>query len=328
MVKSQLGVAGIRGTQFGMSVDSKSTELAVLVGLVGFKDANQETENVETAQKVIGSEEGASDVDDLPVAEKIKLANAVADSKKVASKYDISRLANTVEGYATKPNYIVKSALEMELIWCPPGSFIMGDEGDALPVILTKGFYLGKHEVTQEQYHKVMRKRPSNFKGQNLPVERVTLAEAVTFCKVLTRIERVSSGWDFALPSEAQWEYACRAGTTTAYSFGDEIDPKLANYRDSSRSKTVEVGSYRPNPWGFYDMHGNVREWCADYWYGKYPIGSVTDPIGVASGSNRATRGGSWNYDGMYLRSAKRINDAPSARNSNLGFRVSFQSSK
>ena len=328
MIESPVGVAGIRGTQFGLSVDSKSTELAVLEGKVGFKDANQQTENVETAQKVVGAEGGVSDVSALPETKKIELANAVAESKKVASKYDLTRLANTVEGYATKPNYIVKSALNMELIWCKPGSFIMGKGGNAHPVILTKGFYLGKLEVTQEQYERVMGNNPSTFKGANLPVEMVSWDDAVAFCKELTRKERVLRGWEFTIPTEAQWEYACRAGTTTKYSWGDDINPKLANYKDSGLKKTRAVGSYRPNAWGFFDMHGNVWEWTAD-WYGKYPTSSVIDPIGVASGSFRVFRGGSWCHAGKASLTGNRgDNQGPSKRVFDIGFRVGFQSSK
>ncbi|MDC0921212.1 SUMF1/EgtB/PvdO family nonheme iron enzyme [Opitutales bacterium] len=331
MVESPLGVAGIRGTQFGMSVDSKSTELAVLEGKVGFKDANQQIENVETAQKVVGAEGGASDVDALPDDKKNELAKAVADSKKVASKYDLTRLANTVEGYASKPNYIVKSALDLELIWCPPGSFNMGEGGDAQQVILTKGFYLGKYEVTQEQYEKVMGNNPSSFKGENLPVEQVTWDDAVAFCKALTRQEAIPRGWEFTLPTEAQWEYACRAGTTTKYSWGDDLDPKLANYKDSGLKKTGAVGSYRPNAWGFYDMHGNVSEWCADRSRSRrtgrsyYPL---TDPIGGSSISKFNLRGGNWYTDGTEIRSAHWYITPPSSRFRNIGFRVGFQSSK
>ena len=328
MVESPLGVTGIRGTQFGMFVDSKSTELAVLEGKVGFKDANQETKNVETAQRVIGSEGGAIDVTALPETKKIELANAVADSNKIASKYDLTRLANTVEGYATKPNYIVKSALNMEMIWCPPGSFIMGEGADAHPVILSKGFYLGKLEVTQEQYERIMGNNPGTFKGENLPVEMVSWDDAMAFCKALNRRERrVPRGWEFTLPTEAQWEYACRAGTTTKYSWGDDINSKLANYAGSGLKKTRAVGSYRPNAWGFFDMHGNVWEWTAD-WYGIYPTGSVIDPIGVASDSRRVLRGGSWYTGGAALRSARRESNTPSPRTNSFGFRVGFQSSK
>jgi formylglycine-generating enzyme required for sulfatase activity len=318
MVESPLGVAGIRGTQFEMSVDSKSTELAVLEGKVGFKDANQETENVEG---------GVSDVDALPDDKKNELANAVADSNKVASKYDLSRLANTVDGYASKPNYIVKSALNMEMIWCPPGSFIMGEGADAHPVILSKGFYLGKLEVTQEQYEKVMGNNPGKFKGENLPVEHVSWDNAVAFCKALTQRERFPPGWEFTLPTEAQWEYACRSGTTTKHFWGNNINPKLANYKGSGLKKTRAVGLYRPNAWGFFDMHGNVREWTAN-WYGSYPSGIANDPVGPASGSDRVTRGGSWGSVGTDLRYAKRFPYTPSGRNSSIGFRVGYQSSK
>jgi formylglycine-generating enzyme required for sulfatase activity len=151
----------------------------------------------------------------------------------------------------------------------------------------------------------------------------------MAFCKKLSEKEkgRIPVGWEFTLPTEAQWEYACRAGTTTKYSWGDDINPKLANYKDSGLKKTRAVGSYRPNAWGFFDMHGNVWEWTAD-WYGKYPTGSVIDPIGVASGSSRVARGGSWYYGGTRLRSAQRSNYPQSGSSNSLGFRVVFQSSK
>ena len=328
MIESPVGVAGIRGTQFGLSVDSKSTELAVLEGKVGFKDANQQTENVETAQKVVGAEGGVSDVSALPETKKIELANAVAESKKVASKYDLTRLANTVEGYATKPNYIVKSALDMELIWCKPGSFIMGEGGNAHPVILTKGFYLGKYEVTQEQYEKVMGNNPSKFKGENLPVEEITWDDAMAFCKKLSEKEkgRIPVGWEFTLPTESQWEYACRAGTTTKYSWGDDINSKLANYADSGLKKTRAVGSYRPNAWGFYDMHGNVIEWCQD-WLGPYKKQLAVDPVGPSSGSKRVFRGGSYGNRSSHLNHAAR-NMLPSNPFYSRGFRIALKKQK
>ena len=229
MIKSPVGVAGIRGTQFGLSANSDSTKLAVLEGSVGFLDANQKSKSVETAQKVTGTEGGSGEIDALEESEKAELAKAVADSQESASEYDLTRLANTVDGYAPKPNYIVKSALNMELIWCPPSSFIMGGGVTAHPVVLTKGFYLGKYEVTQGEYQKVMDVNPSEFKGEKLPVETVSWNDAVAFCEALTKKERIPNGWKFSLPSEAQWEYACRAGTTTNYFWGDDITPKLAN---------------------------------------------------------------------------------------------------
>ena len=132
---------------------------------------------------------------------------------------------------------------------------------------------------------------PSQFKGAKLPVETVSWNDAVAFCEALTKKERVPNSWKFSLPSEAQWEYACRAGTTTEYSWGDNITTKLANYKDSGFEKTVEVGSYQPNPWGFYDMHGNVREWCRDL-KEPYLNNLLIDPLSSAKGSNPILRSG------------------------------------
>jgi formylglycine-generating enzyme required for sulfatase activity len=197
-------------------------------------------------------------------------------------------------------------------------------------VTLTKGFYLGKYEVTQAQWEKVMRSDPSRFKGTDRPVESVSWNDAVDFCKKLTEMEkkagRVPEGMAYQLPTEAQWEYACRAGTTTVYSSGDSISSSNANYAWNV-GKTTPVGKYLPNPWGFHDMHGNVWELCADWW-GDYPSGAVTDPEGPASGSYRVLRGGSWLSDGSDLRSARRTNSGPSYHGRNLGFRVGFLPSK
>ena len=323
MIKYPVGVAGIRGTQFGLSADSDSAELAVLEGRVGFLDANQKAKSVATAQKVAGSQDGAGEVDALTDSEKAELAKAVADSQESASEYDLTRLANTVEGFTPKPNYIVKSALDMELIWCPPGSFIMGGGGMAHPVVLTKGFHLGKYEVTQEEYQKVMDVNPSEFKGEKLPVEKVSWNDAMAFCEALSKKERFPSGLKFTLPSEAQWEYACRAGTTTNYFWGDDITPKLANYDDTLK-RTMVVGSYESNPWGFFDMHGNVSEWCAD-WIDDYPSGSVTDPFGPKTGLGRVSRGGSWSSSETSLRSVDRNSHRPGHRLKYHGFRVILQ---
>ncbi len=332
MVESPLGVAGIRGTQFGMSVDSKSTELAVLEGRVGFKDANQKTENVGTAQKVVGAARGASDVDALADDKKNKLANAVADSKKVASRYDLTRLANTVDGYASKPNYIVKSALNMELIWCPPGSFIMGPNGNdnpAHPVILTKGFYLGQYEVAQNEYRAITGNNPSAFKGSRFPVESIGWEQIIEFCNILNKREKrnIPEGWFFSLPTEAEWEYACRAGTTTNYSFDKQMNIKIAHYKTRNEEirpkQTKAVGSFSPNPWGFFDMHGNVREMTLDR-YKEYSRGIAIDPW-IKNGGERIERGGSWNNDYVYLRSSERSPPVKKGKSNELGFRLSLK---
>jgi formylglycine-generating enzyme required for sulfatase activity len=169
----------------------------------------------------------------------------------------------------------------------------------------------------------VMGSNPSKFEGKNLPVGKVNWNDAVEFCKALTGKER-KRDWEFALPTEAQWEYACRAGTTKAYSWGNKITPQLANSKDSGLNNPVEVGSYSANPWGFFDMHGNVWEWTADF-YGAYPRSSVIDPRGPNKGSNRVIRGGSWGADVVRLRSASRYEDDPSDRTIRRGFRVALQ---
>jgi formylglycine-generating enzyme required for sulfatase activity len=197
---------------------------------------------------------------------------------------------------------------------------------------------LGKYEVTQAQYAVVMsgnsnslNPSPSNRPNNpNRPVEMVSWDDVQIFLTRLNASEqtagRLPSGWSYVLPTESQWEYACRAGTTTAYSWGATIATSNANWNHGSdANQTENVGQYAANPWGFFDMHGNVREWTAD-WYAVYSSGAQTDPTGPASGSYRVKRGGSWSSDGTYLRSAERNNGhSPSRRYSSLGFRVGFQ---
>ena len=204
----------------------------------------------------------------------------------------------------------------MEMVWCPPGTFTMGsDDGDLderppHPVTLTKGFWLGKTEVTQAQWKSVMGSNPSSKQGDdNLPVEKVSWLECDAFCK--------RAG--LQLPTEAQWEYACRAGSTGEYAGTGNLDD-MGWYGDNSDGKTHPVGQKRPNAWGLYDMHGNVNEWCAD-WYGGYPDGSVTDPKGASSGSDRVYRGGDRLYGAGRCRSAHRDYYNPSGSDSLLGFR-------
>jgi formylglycine-generating enzyme required for sulfatase activity len=218
--------------------------------------------------------------------------------------------------------------VKLEMLLIPAGKFKMGspaseknrfDNETQHEVTLTKPFYLGKHEVTQEQYEAVMGKNPSATKGAKLPVTRVSWEDCQEFIK---KINAKTNG-GYRLPTESEWEYACRAGTTTAYSFGDKITPKDANYYDSKIGKPVAVGSYKPNAFGLYDMHGNVDEWCED-WYGDdYPKGAVTDPKGPATGSVRVLRGGSFFILDSEARSSRRDFLTPTARlNICVGFRL------
>jgi sulfatase modifying factor 1 len=229
--------------------------------------------------------------------------------------------------------------LNLDMLWCKPGTFMMGHPEDVRhrwrdetqhKVTLTQGFWLGKHEVTQSQWEKVMGTKPSHFTGGTLPVERVSWNDAMQFCEKLTQMEkaagRLPEGHAYTLPTEAQWEYACRAGTTTVFSFGDEITPKQANY-DENVDKTTPVGTYLANAWGFHDMHGNVWEWCSD-WKGDYPDGQVSNPIGPPVGTSRVFRGGGWDSRGRNLRSASRLRYTPVPRDFPLGFRLSLQTAK
>jgi formylglycine-generating enzyme required for sulfatase activity len=212
----------------------------------------------------------------------------------------------------------------------PAGSFQMGSENgydDEKPlhtVRITKSFYLGKHEVTREQWESVMGNNPSYFKGKNLPVEQVSWNDVRKF---LDRLNQQTGREIFRLPTEAEWEYACRAGTTADYA-GNLDD--MAWYDSNSGGKTHPVGTKQPNEWGLYDMHGNVYEWCAD-WYGETYYdeckkkGIVEDPAGPESGSFRVLRGGAWYSNAQGCRSADRYNDSPGPRNDYIGFRLVFQ---
>ena len=191
-------------------------------------------------------------------------------------------------------------------------------------VTLTQSFQMGIHEVTQEQYEQVMGNNPSEFKGANNPVDSVSWEEALEFCRKLSELPaEKSAGRVYRLPTEAEWEYACRAGTTTKYSFGDD-DSKLGDYAwigGNSGRTTHPVGSKKPNAWGLYDMQGNVWEWCQDR-YGYYPGQAVTNPSGPTSGSVRVNRGGSWYGTAGFCRSAHRYWYKPSFRYDSFGFRV------
>ncbi|MDG1354948.1 MAG: DUF5011 domain-containing protein, partial [Opitutales bacterium] len=250
------------------------------------------------------------------------------------------------------PPHIVElnSSLNLKMIWVTSGTYNMGtpsgeggrgaDENQT-QVTLSRGFYLGKYEVTQAEYEAVMTGNsdgidatPSNFADHSdRPVERVKYGDIQVFIQRLN--EQMSSsipaGWGYVLPTEAQWEYACRAGTSTAYSWGGSIASSDANYNwdgdyntGSDYQQTRDIGQYSPNALGFYDMHGNVREWVAD-WYGEYAVGPLTDPAGATSGSNRVIRGGAWWDTGIYLRSGARYSEDLNHANGGVGFRIAFQ---
>ncbi len=229
----------------------------------------------------------------------------------------------------------------MKLMRIPSGKFLMGSktsksESPLHWVTMPHNFYLGACEVTQEQWQAVMGNNPSTMKGPRRPVDHVSWYDATEFCRRLSK----KTGKVFRLPSEAEREYACRAGTRTRFSFGnsDKFLYKYANYCDLSNTngfkwqdkkhrdghdKTANVGSFKPNAYGLYDMHGNLWEWCSD-WYGNYSSRSVTNPLGPSRGKYRVYRGGGWNNTAWVCRSANRYRDKPTTRNSLVGFRIVY----
>ncbi|MEM7697136.1 MAG: SUMF1/EgtB/PvdO family nonheme iron enzyme [Verrucomicrobiota bacterium] len=239
----------------------------------------------------------------------------------------------------------VRSFGGIEMVWCPPTGekgFLMGspeteelrrnDEVQHL-VILTKGFWLAKTECTQGQWESVMGSNPSYHEGsKNLPVENVNWDDVQKWLAAMNARQPLPGGWKWVLPTEAQWEYACRSGTETATAFGDSLSSLQANFAGDSPygaakagpdlGKTVQVASYPGNRWGIHDMHGNVWEWCSDWQGGNYDQDGQRDPRGPARGSVRVYRGGGWLLSGEFCRSADRSGNIPGLqRYGGLGFR-------
>ncbi|MBD2546606.1 formylglycine-generating enzyme family protein [Planktothricoides sp. FACHB-1370] len=231
------------------------------------------------------------------------------------------------------------NGVTLDMVAIPGGTFIMGspvtekerrdNEGPQRSVTVP-AFFMAKYPVTQQQWQAVMGNNPSSFQGLNRPVENVSWNEAVEFCQKLSQM----TGKNYRLPSEAEWEYACRAGTTTPFCFGETITPDLANYdrnytygngpKGVYRQQTTDVGSFPPNAFGLYDMHGNVWEWCADHWHENYN-GAPTDGSAWTSRGNsnlRLLRGGGWFSFPGFCRSARRNYSDPGGRDYDFGFRI------
>ena len=225
----------------------------------------------------------------------------------------------------------ITNSIGMQFALIPEGNFVMGSPPDEPvrqhderqhEINITKPFYMQTTEVSQRQWEMVMGDNPSRFKecGDDCPVEKVSWDDTQKFISKLNQMEGTNK---YRLPTEAEWEYACRAGTATVFSFGNEVDKlgEYAWYWDNSVGKTKPVGKRQPNAWGLYDMHGNVWEWCQD-WYGDYPSNSVADPKGPDNGRNRVLRGGSWGGNAWSLRSAFRSRHDHDLRYYDIGFRV------
>jgi formylglycine-generating enzyme required for sulfatase activity len=236
----------------------------------------------------------------------------------------------------------------VKLCWCPPGRFLMGsppDEPERRPgedqveVTLTRGFWVAKYEATQRLWKQVAGELPGPLtaelpEGDDYPVGNVNFAEAEDFCRKLTILARqlgdLPKAWEFRLPTEAQWEYACRAGTKTATAFGDKLSSKQANFKGKpyngaepgpSLGHAAKVGSYPANAWGLHDMQGNTFEWCRDWYHPRLPGGADPD-LHDAPARSRVRRGGAWTDDGWPCRSAFRLRFEPERRYDHIGFRV------
>ena len=208
----------------------------------------------------------------------------------------------------------------MDFCRIPAGTFLMGEQGKQQQVTLTKDFYMARYPVTQTLWQAIMGNNPSHFKGENYPVERVSWGDAQEFITKLN--ERIGEN-RYRLPTEAEWEYACRSGSSGTYCFGDDesLLGGYAWYRNNSDQKTHAVGEKKPNAWGLYDMHGNVWEWCQD-WYEDSSQGSGIDPVGPSSGTFRVVRGGGWSLDAGCCQSANRNRRGPGYRYYFIGLRL------
>jgi formylglycine-generating enzyme required for sulfatase activity len=231
--------------------------------------------------------------------------------------------------YAGQEAVVKESPADMKLVFVQGGCFQMGDtfgdwraNGKPVHEVCVKNFYMGKYEVTQGQWKKIMGSNPSGFSscGDECPVEQVSWNDVQEFISKLNS----QSGKKYRLPTEAEWEYAARSGGKKEKWAGTSSEESLVDYawyKDNSEGKTHAVGQKKPNALGLYDMGGNVWEWCSD-WFGTYPSGHVTDPIGSAAGSKRVLRGGSWLSKPKNVCAAERSRNTPDFRSSNFGFRL------
>jgi uncharacterized protein (TIGR02996 family) len=272
-----------------------------------------------------------------PRGELLRLTHTLTRAVDVPGRAELEARLRTLLAAGVRPvGPFVSNAIGMQLAWIPPGTFLMGspptEEGRFRDetqhrVTLTRGFWLGVTPVTQAQWRGVMGSNPSDFKGADLPVEQVSWDDCGKFCTKLA----ARDGRRYRLPTEAEWEYACRAGTTTPFSFGATISTDQANYdgnytygkgkKGVHRRRTTPVGTFPANAWGLFDMHGNVYEWCQDA-YGPYPSSDINDPQSYNNGDARVLRGGSCYGMPNGCRSANRAGHPPGNRIDICGCRV------
>ena len=261
---------------------------------------------------------------------------AALGSLNVAIAQKLKEAVDKTTGPAKERTFDLGKGIKLEMVLIPAGEFLMGspdsdgnagdDEKPQHRVRITKPFYLGKYHVTQEQWQAVMGNNPSHFTSPKNPVEQVSWNDCQQFLEKINAKTGMQGG-KFVFPSEAQWEYACRAGSTPRYCFGDDASMlgEYAWYATNSGETTHPIGEKKPNAWGLCDMHGNVWEWCAD-WHddGYYAHSPSDDPTGPATGSDHVIRGGAWVNPARDCRAAARGRGSPGFRFYDLGFRVSL----
>jgi len=291
-------------------------------GYVKAIEVLEEKNNIEKARLLAEEDKIVAEIEEFTK----KLLSKDADDANETAE-DTSKNSDGLEAGAVK-KFVLPGGATMEMVYCPPGEFMMGspttEEGryedeTQHRVRLTNGFWMGKYPVTQAQWKSVMGNNPSRYKGDDHPVERVSWEECQEFIKNVN----IQLNCDARLPTEAEWEYACRAGTTGAYGGTGNLNDMGWYCDNDSGHETHPVGQKMPNAWGLYDMHGNLWEWCND-WYDDYPSSSVTDPQGPATGDNRILRGGSRCILARLCRSAQRNSNLPAYRehSNSFGFRL------
>jgi formylglycine-generating enzyme required for sulfatase activity len=363
----------MRKTKTGLIVITFASLVGLLLSFLTSKSSKIPAVRPEfnTASYKAGTEENPTATatlsnEDSPVAQANDLVSTQAIQNKASLLTFPAKQTNQLAPLASTQVDPVPAATNeaasplVELVWIAPGTFMMGssddeagrrlDEGPQTQVTLTSGFWLGKYELTMQQYQEIvpanlvkvaraqnagLQKLPPETGDEddlNRPVRMLSWEDANDFCERLTQQERLAErlpdGFVYRLPTEAEWEYACRAGTSSPFSFGKGVDrwalEPFVWYGGNSGGKTQPVGTKQPNAWGLYDMHGNIREWCLDF-LGGYPGGSITNPVGALSGRPHVLRGGSWHdLNCADCRSASRHSLMSSPGIIEAGFRVAL----
>jgi formylglycine-generating enzyme required for sulfatase activity len=327
-----------RPVLIGVSVVGVIGVLALLINLMSSGDADPVASNVPpvVTSPLTPSSQPEPRPTTPPQQTQPTASNETLPAKVAVAPFDADQAKAHQQAWSKYLGVPVEytNSIGMKFMLIPPGEFMMGSpksEAGRDPgretlhrVTLTRPFEMGMHEVTQEQYEQVMGKNPSKRDGAHHPAEAMAWSDAIEYCRKLSNLPKEkATGRVYRLPTEAEWEYVCRAGTTTAYSFGDDASKlgEYAWYIANSGKISHPIGEKNPNPWGVFGMHGNVFEWCHD-WFGAYPSGSVVNPMGPTTGKSKLNRGGSVNNTSEVSRSAERGGFSPNGGHGVLGFRV------